>query len=211
MKSKLLTILMVFALSLSMAVPAFAYSADYNAPYYLEMPSGYRLMSEKSTSWGKSYLYVIYESDGIRFATMGNSLYFVKSDGTYDSMSIGSSSLGYTCNGKKWTYTRKCKYPFTISGVVISDISDWLSFKASCSGSSQGVFVLTSSDVDYTEAVDFFLNPLLETMKVQQGKANLIPLHLVSWVRSLMPLGISCLVLLLLVPILLKVLRIFLR
>ena len=209
MKSKLLTIVMVVVLVLSLSVPAFAVIADYNSDYYLELPSGDRLMSEKSLSWGKSYIYVIYESDGIRFATMGNTLYLVKSDGSYSSLSFGSNIKNYESNGKTWTATRKCFYPFTIAGVVISDITDWLTFKSGCSG-SQGVFLLTSPDVDYTEAVDFFLNPLLETMKVQQGKANLIPLHLVSWVRSLMPLGISCLVLLLLVPILSKVLRIFL-
>ena len=212
MKSKFLTIVMIVVLALSLSVPAFAAAyakagAYANATYYLQVNETTRYMTEASLNWGTQPIYILYESDGIRFLS-NRTIYKVTSDDYYDTLS-GSYSGSYETNGKTWTYSRKWTYPFTFYGQTISDVSDMERLRTTLTGN--GVYLLTDSSVNYEDKIDFFRLPLLETMKVQQGKANLIPLHLVSWVRSLMPFGISCLVLLLLVPVLSKVLRIFLR
>ena len=211
MKSKLVTIVMVVVLALSLSIPAFAAAtgANYDGQYYIQRGDTVRYMSEASLSWGTKPIYVVYESDGVRFCC-DRLIYKVNRDGTYDSMSGGKSSFNYSTNNKEWYYTYKFTYPVTFDGVTCNDRADFENLKSS-QWSGSGAYLLLDSTTDYQEATNFFRLPLLETMKVQQGKAVEIPLHLASWVRSLMPLGISCLVLLLLVPILSKVLRIFLH
>ena len=201
MKRKFLTLFAVIGLLCSFAVSASA--ADYDVPNYLELPNGTRIMSESRLNWGTHKIYVVPVSNGIRICCT-ETLYLVDSSGNYNSF-IGSSYGNCVIAGTTFQYD-EFKFPFTLGGTTYKSMSD---FETKCKGDTVLRLYEDSASVD--DATYFFKNPLLEEVKVQQGKTTEITYRLASLVRFLIPFGVGCLALLMVLPVLPRVFWIFLR
>ena len=202
----ILAVVLVLVLSLSIITASAATGADYNGcVYYYQLPDGQRIVSQ-NRGWGQYPIYIISESDGFRFAC-DQSMYIVAPDDTYTMLAGGSREGYYTSNGKEWYNTYKYTYPANFYGNTITSFSG-LQYLSGVSG--KGVYRLYADD-NVIEATDFFRDPLLEEVKVQTERTVEVQSTLVSFLHFLIPFGVGCLALLIVVPAFLRFLKTFLR
>ena len=199
--------LFVFTLVFSTSITSFA-ASYYNGTYYVELPNGVRIMSEGYSNFGSKPIYIMPTSNGLRFMIQNDhsslpfDLVWVDENNNYGFL---GSTKTTTIGGLPFEYT-EYTYPFTIQGNTVKSLSEF-----EMSSSSETALRLYPDSDSVDDATYFFKNPLLEEVKVQQGKATQVGSILASYLHYLIPLGVSLLVLLISVPVLLRALRTFLR
>lgn len=214
MKKKLLVVFLICCMMFGVASPAFALGETWydDAQTYIQIDENSRLVQVHMQSVYNGPFYIVDHGDSLEFVIPNITLalnFVAHSDGTYTLNGLNGFEDVENKYGFNKVQSLTLSYPFSIGGVAFNSKADFIQ---KCQG-SQGVYSLPA---DATGGADdagdsFFQDPLLETVKNLQKGTTMIPESLRdSYLVYLVPLGISCLALLISLPVLSKVLRKFL-
>lgn len=198
----IVSVLMIFGTSLTcFASTVYNYN---NLPSYIQFHEAERFTFKNPVTGDvTSYIYVVDNGDSISFiGPNGYEPYGYSEGGDYRFNGNITVSTQYSDSGNTivtYGVGQAFNYFWQLPG-----------FDNLRKGSGKNVYAISKDATSFNSAVDFFPNPLLEMVKVQQGKTTEVMKQVVSYLEFLVPWAIGLVACLIGASLLPKVLHKFL-